>query len=157
MAEAQIVENLPISEPLQAKIDSLSAPSFFDSVANVFTGNLDYQRELAATQYANEVSAYNASKATEASRQLAREQRAWEETMSNTAYSRAIADLKRNGINPYAIGSYSPSSTPSGSSGTAYVASSNSFNPPNIGANAFNMLVKLIELGSRVAMKAAGM
>ena len=97
------------ANPAQANI--------FDTAGNVFTGNLDFAREVALAERAEAVSAYEAQKARDFSAEEAKKQRAWEEMMSNTAYSRAIKDLKSVGINPYAIGSFNAASTPSGAYG----------------------------------------
>lgn len=57
----------------------------------------------------------------------AKKTREWQEAMSNSAYSRAVADLKSAGINPYALLSgMSSSSTPSGATGSGSSAYSNS-------------------------------
>ena len=57
----------------------------------------------------------------------AQKTRDWQEQMSNSAYSRAIADLKSAGINPYALLSgMNASSTPSGATGSGSSAYSNS-------------------------------
>lgn len=51
--------------------------------------------------------------------QEAQKQRDWEEQMSNTAYTRAVEDMKNAGLNPammYASGGAGMSTTPSGAS-----------------------------------------
>ncbi|QXN75018.1 DNA pilot protein [Microvirus mar7] len=55
----------------------------------------------------------------------AQKNRDFQERMSNTAYSRAIADVRKNGLNPYvALGA--PASTPSGASASGNSAYSSS-------------------------------
>lgn len=88
-----------------------------DTFGNMFTGNLDFAREVALADRAEAVSAYEAQKARDFSSREAQKQREWEEMMSSTAYSRAVKDLKSVGINPYAIGSFNAASTPSGAYG----------------------------------------
>lgn len=98
--------------------------SFWDAIGNHFTGNLDYKRQIESATRAEAHSAYEAQKAREFSANEAEKARAWSKRMSDTAYSRAISDLKSAGVNPYAIGMFSPASTPSASMGTAYSGSS---------------------------------
>ena len=98
--------------------------SLWQSLGNILTGNLDYARSIESAMRAERVSAREAEKT-----------RRWQEQMSNTAYSRAVADLKRNGINPYAIGYFSPASTPAGATGSAYNTS-----PHSAASSALNAL-----------------
>lgn len=100
-----------------------SAPSFPSRLASIvsrFTGGFsnqvkqdtDFSREQSNTAFTQSLAA-------------AREQREWEERMSNTAYLRAARQLEQLGINPYVmLSGFSAASTPSGASGSGYVGQS---------------------------------
>lgn len=93
-------------------IGSLDDASFLDALDNIFTGNLDYKREKHLMHSAN---AFSASQA-----QINRE---FQERLSNSAYTRAVADLKRAGFNPALAYQQGGASTPSGSSAHSVSAS----------------------------------
>lgn len=102
---------------LQASYDSNPGhASFGDSIDNLFTGNKDWER----TQLQNAFSASEAEKARHFSKSEAQLVRDWQEQMSNTAYQRAVSDMKKAGLNPALMFSSGGSaSTPSGAAASS--------------------------------------
>lgn len=62
------------------------------------------------------VSAYSQAQANKMNLKIAREQMAFQERMSGSAYQRAMEDLRRAGLNPLLAGKVGGASTPSGAS-----------------------------------------
>ena len=97
------------------------------AVDNLLTGDRDYQRSLDTLDKQNAFTAAESERARRYNSEEAEKNRAWQEHMSNTAYSRAAEDLKSLGINPYAMMSgFSAASSPSGSSASTSGARSGS-------------------------------
>ena len=87
------------------------------NISDAFGDELrDLQQQSAQEQMAFQTA--SAERAMEFSAQEAQKNRDWQERMSNTAYRRAVEDMKAAGLNPIlaAGGSSMASSTPSGAS-----------------------------------------
>lgn len=148
---AETVAVTPTANPYQSSTSvNYDKASVFDAIGNHFTGNLDYKRQVESAIRAEDRSAYEAQKARDFSAAEAEKARKWQEEMSNTAYSRAIADLRRNGINPYAIGMFQQASTPNASLPTAFAGSGYVGSSHGSGGNGVSEILGMLETAFKV-------
>lgn len=105
----------------------------------------DWQREMQSLSYANEFNANEAQK-----------QRDFEERMSNTAYTRAVQDLKNAGLNPVLAYSQGGASTPAGSTATASGSTSQSQAGKGSTAEFMNMLGSIASIFAGIYTAGAG-
>lgn len=104
-----------------------SNASLWNGFNNLFTGNLDYQRQL---EMLEKQQSFNANEAQKT--------RDWNERLANTAYQRQAQDLKASGFNPALI--------LSGSGASGYTSASASSSAPSGKTNAgqgYSMLAKI--------------
>lgn len=145
----------------------LSSPTYVSSnsgytnlsgaLNNVFTGNTDWTRSQQLQTNAFDYQAEQAELARNFNAAEAQKLRDWQTDMSNTAYSRAIADLKKNGLNPYlAVNGMNAASTPSGVAASIGFGHGSSGSLPqsakewtNIINSAFNLASKAISVFGR--------
>ena len=97
-----------------------------NTMFDYMNGNVDYARQLELLGVQNQFTADQNAKMMAFNADEAQKAREWQEMMSNTAYSRAMADAKNAGINPALIFSQGGATTPTGSSAYANAQGSTS-------------------------------
>lgn len=102
----------------------------FTSLDNWFSGNLDWDRQVAMA---------NANFAE------AERNRQWQEMMSNTSYQRMVKDMQLAGLNPYLAYNNGGASTPSGSVGRGVSS-------PTSAGRGFSSLVGLASMVANTAV-----
>lgn len=93
-------------------LPSNGSSNFLEGIGNSFTGNKDWEREQIAAQQQRE---YNSAEA--------QKNRDFQMEMSNSAYQRGAADLKKAGYNPALVTGGAGASSPSGNSASSSKAS----------------------------------
>lgn len=119
------MENVLDTVKVLAKPFEAAAPiaPFFSAASSLLGGILGNQQRTSAAEAANRATAESAAK-----------QMAFQEEMSNTAYQRAVADMKAAGINPMLAAMKGGASTPGGAMYTAQMPQITDVVTPAVGA-----------------------
>lgn len=119
-------------------LDGDTISTSLDSLYTHFKGLLDsYWKQQADFNQAS------ADRAMEFERNEAYYNRAWQERMSNTAYQRAVADMRKAGINPLLgfLNGSAAASTPSGATASGHQAGSTMANSNQLFSNMLSAML----------------
>lgn len=119
-------------------------------IENWLTGNQDYARGLETMSFQNAYNSSEAAKARAFNAEQAQLQRDYEERMANTAYQRAVADLRAAGFNPALAVTHGGAPTPSGATASASQASSSAPHFIRTSSGVSNLVNSAFSLASRV-------
>lgn len=126
------------------------SPGFWDNAEDLFFGGRQqnaYQAKVDA-QY----NAWQADLTRDFNAAEAQKNRDFQLEMSNTAYQRAMSDMRAAGLNPFLAYSNGGASTPTGSAASSSAASSSGSR-----TTSGNFLLDLVRVGASIAFSAYGL
>lgn len=132
---------------------SVGVPEGLEAWArNLFTGDRDYNRQVALAEYQAGVNSREAQLNREFNSAEAQKQRDYETRMSNTAVQRAAADYKAAGFNP-AMALGQSATTPAGATATGTAASVSQGSA--LSSQAFGLVDKAMDFVNNAYSKAS--
>lgn len=118
---------------------------------NLASSYMAMQAQSAAQQMAYQTA--SAERAMQFNAEEAQKNRDWQERMSNTQYQRAMADMKKAGLNPILAYTQGGAGVPSGATASGYAMSGAGYTPSESAIKAY-MIGDVVESISKIATSA---
>lgn len=122
-----------------------------NELKNLASSYMAMQAQSAAQQMAFQTA--SAEKAMKFNAEEAQKNRDWQERMSNTQYQRAMADMKKAGLNPILAYTQGGAGVPSGATASGYAMSGAGYTPSESAIKAY-MMGDVVESISKIATSA---